>query len=288
MPQVLTVDGVSLRQQGVHATTRTGRYNLPARRGENTILPGSSGSVFVKNRPYEEGSGVISLFVTGVGTDGSGGLVLPPTHAARQVQFESNMASLMQLFTRGHRLSTIRAEQPDGSIRVAQVEWREWSEPEVQAGGTRAEFSIGYTVPDVWWTDETPTSQSQNTTVTLPATMDLTSFSGMTGVLEDPILKLTGPITSPRITDAETGIWVSYTGAIPAGQIWEVNVAAATSKVNGSASALSSTFHGGAYRMFTIANCYGNTSTPRLTIAGSGASAATKLEVLAKRKWVSG
>lgn len=288
MPEILTVDGVSLRRQGVHATTRTGRYSVPALRGENTILPGASGTLFSKNRPFEEGSGVISLFVTGAGTDGAGNMILPATHAARRVQFEANMAGLMQLFTRPHRLSTIRAEQADGTIRTAQVEWREWSEPDVQAGGTRAEFSIGYTIPGVWWTDEAVTTQSTLTTATLPANVSLTSFANMTGVIEDPILRLTGPITSPRITDVETGVWVSYTGTVPAGQVWEVDVAAATSKVSGSAAALNSTLHGGSYKMFTISNCYGATTTPLLRVSGSGASAATKLDVVAKRKWATG
>ena len=276
MAELLEVDGVSFRGQGFGAATRSGRYSIPARRGENLILPGASGSTFVKNKPFEEGLGALAVWAIGATTDGSGGLSVPSTFAGQRQAFEANMATVMRLFTRGHRLSTIRAAQPDGSIRRALVEWREWSEPEVMAGGTRAEWAIAYTIPAVWWEDESTTTQGGSGTV------DLTSFANMTGIIENAVITVTGASTAPKITDAETGAWVQYTGNLAAGQQWVLDVGAATSKVDG-ASVMSNTIHVGNSKLLVIPNCYGASNTPRLTLSGGGS-----FSVTARRKWVNG
>lgn len=214
-------------------------------------------------------------------------ITIPNTIAGQRQAFEDNMARLMRCFTRAHRLSTLRAAQPDGSIRRAFVEWNEWSDPDVSAGGTRAEFSIGYVVPAVWWEDETTRTQAATANATLPKTLDLTSFTGMTGIIEDAVLTVTGPITNPRITDSETGGYVQFTGTVPTGQTWVVDVGAFTSSVAG-ASVLANTTHSGGYKFLVIPNCFGATDTPRLVLSGSAGGAATNLSVTARRKWANG
>lgn len=287
MADLLEIDGVSLRGQGFGAATRTGRYSMPLKRGENTVIPGASGTVFFKDKPYEEGTGAISLWALGATTDGSGNLVIPATFALQRAAFETNINTIMRLFTRGHKLSVIRAAQPDGSIRRASVEWNEWSEPDVQAGGTRAEWAIAYTIPKVWWEDESATIQAATAGATLPKTLNLTSFTDMTGVIDDAVFTVSGPITNPKITDSETGAWVQYTGAVPNGQSWVVDVAAMTSMVNSATVAVNTT-HAGGYKYLMIPNVFGTTNTPQLVLSGSGGGAATNLSVSARRKWVNG
>lgn len=213
--------------------------------------------------------------------------IVPNTLAGQRQAFEDNLNRLLRLFTRPHKLSTIRAAQPDGSIRRAQVEWQEWSEPEVMAGGTRAEFGIGYVIPSVWWEDENSTTQAATAGATLPKTLDLTSFNGMTGIIEDAVLTVAGPITNPRITDEESGAYIEYTGTVPTGQSWVIDVAAATSQVN-NVSVMTNTKHAGNFKLFVIPNCYGTTDTPRLTLSGSAGGTATNLSVTARRKWATG
>lgn len=286
MADLLTIDEIDLHGQGFGAATRSGRYGVPARRGENTILAGSSGSDFVPNRPYEEGTGALVLWAIGA-TTVNGNISIPSSYALQRQQFETNMQTLMRLFTRGHRLSTIRAAQADGTIRRAQVEWREWSEPEIQAAGTRAEWGIAYTIPKVWWEDESATVQASNPSASLPHTLNLTNFDGMTGVIEDAQFDVLGPITNPRITDLETGAWVQYSGSVGAGSTWTVNVGTWASTVLGN-SVLGATTHNGGYRFLTIPNCYGLQNHARLTLSGTGASSATKMTVTARRKWAHG
>ncbi len=287
MAEILEIDGVSLRGHGFGAATRSGRYSLPSRRGENLILPGASGSSFAPNKPFDEGVGALALWAVGLDTDEDGNVIRPESFNEYRQTFEANIQKLMRLFTRGHRLSTIRAEQADGSIRRAYVEWREWSEPEVQAGGTRAEWAISYSIPDVWWEDEDLTIQKTSASATLPKTMPLTSFTGMTGVLEDAVLEVNGPITNPRITDSETGAWVQYTGSLTGAQVWTVDVGEFTSKI-GSASAMANTTHAGGYKLLTIPNCYGLSDTPQLVLSGTGGGTTTRLTVSGRRKWVHG
>lgn len=291
MGDLLSVDGLNLRHNGYNIATRTGRYNIPARRGENLIVPGRSGSMFAANKPYEEGFGVLAIWVIGateaVDSNGNTVISIPATVEGRKQQFETNMQQIMRVFTRPHRLSEVRAEQPDGSIRRARVEWREWSEPEVQAGGTRAEFAIGFSIPEVWWEDEVERSQETVASATLPQVLDLTQFADMTGIIEDGVLTVTGPITDPRITDAETGAWVQYTGTVAAGSSWVIDVKNSTSKI-GSTSVMGNTTHAGNYKLLVIPNCNGTTNTPRLTLSGSGATTATKFGISARRKWVHG
>ena len=285
--EVLDIDGISLRGQGFGASTRTGRYSVPGVRGENLVLAGSSGSQFVRNKPFEEGAGSLSLWAIGATTSQTGERVLPPTMALRRAAFEENMQTLMRLFTRPHRLSTIRTAQPDGSIRRAQVEWREWSEPEVQAGGTRAEWTISYTIPGVWWEDVSATTQSTPPSSNWPV-LNLTNFAGMTGIIDDAQISVTGPVVNPRIQDMETGQWVQYSGTVSAGQTWTVDCGAFTSTLSG-VNALANTTHSGGFRFLTISNCYGSNNYPRLQmVQGGSLGGTTSLSVTARRKWVHG
>lgn len=288
---LLTIDGIDLRGQAFGVSTRTGRYNLPAKRGDNLIIPGASGEIWLANKPYEAGSGVLALWAVG-GTTVSNTLTVSPSFTQKRTDLESNIAALMRIFTRSHRLSTIRGAQPDGSIRRALVEWTEWSEPEIQAGGTRAEWAIGYRIPSTWWEDESTTTQAATAGATLPKTLNLSSFANMTGTIEDATFTVVGPITNPRITDSETGAWVQYTGTVTGGNSWYLDVAAATSKVGATAGAattvMANTTHAGGFRMLVIPNTFNLTNTPQLVLSGSAGAAGTNLSVTARRKWVTG
>lgn len=280
---LIEVDGFDMRTEAYNAATRTGRYSMPTQRGEDLVLAGKSGYTFVPNKPYDAGLGALSVWVTGANTNGT----IPATQTLRRQKFEDNMALMERLFTRRHRLCTIRAAQPDASIRRAFVQWDAWGEPEVVAGGTRATWTVGYTIPGVFWEDETATNQETAASSTLPKNLDLTSFANMTGIIEDAVITVTGPITNPRVTDAETGAYVQFTGTVATATTWVINVAASTSVVN-SVTQLANTTHTGGYLFLVIPNIFGTSATPRLTLSGTGGGAGTKFGVSARRKWVHG
>lgn len=279
----LEIDGVSMRTEAFNVSTQNGRWSLPAKRGDDTVISARSGYTFVPNKPFEAGSGVLTVWAVGKNLDGT----VPATHTLRQQALRDNVARLQRFFTRTHRLSHLRAEQPDGTWRVADVQWTDWEDPDVSAGGTRAEWTIGYSIPGVWWSDETQTTQSSPAGAALPYTFDLSAFANMTGQLEDAVLTVTGPLTNPRITDAETGAWVQFTGSISTGQTWVIDNSMWTSRAN-NADALATTTHAGNYRLLTIPNCYGLSNTPRLVLSGTGVALTTKLTVTGYRKWANG
>jgi len=279
----LEIDGVNMRSQAWNVATLTGRFSMPAARGDDLQLPGKSGYVFTANKPFDAGIGVLALWVTGANSDGT----LPATQTLRQQQMRTNLATMQRFFTRRHRLSVIRATQPDGSIRQASVQFTDWGEPEVQAEGTRISWTIGFTIPGVFWRDESDTTQQTATGATLPKTLDLTSFANMTGVIEDAVFSVTGPITNPRITDRETGQYVEYIGTLASSSVWTVDAGAFTSVV-GASSVLSSTRHSGGYNFLTISNIFGTSTTPSLQLTGTAGGTNTKFGVVARRKWING
>lgn len=278
------IDGMSMRTEAYNVSTLTGRFSMPSARGDDQVLPGRSGYVFTPNKPLDAGLGALAIWV--VAKNPSNGTI-PATQTLREAQFRSNMALLQRVFTRRHRLVTLRAGQPDGSVRQAQVQFTDWGEPEVQAQGTRAQWVIGFTIPAVFWKDESDTSQQTAANSTLPKNLDLSSFADMTGFIEDAVITVTGPITNPRVTDAETGAYIQYTGSLTGSDVWTIDSGQFISNKNAT-SVLSTTQHVGGYRFLTIPNIFGTSSTPRLTLSGTGGGSTTKFGVVARRKWVNG
>lgn len=284
--RVVEIDGVDIRSEVFNIASRTGRYQMPKQRGEALVLPGASGATFVPNRPYEVGAGALSVWAIGATPSGNS-FTVPATARLRQQALEDNIAGIMRFFSRPHKLSTIRSEQPDGTYRRAQVEWKEWENPTIEAGGTVATWGVSYEIPKTWWEDDSTTTQATTANATLPKTLSLTSFANMTGIIEDPIIKVYGPITNPVVTDMETGSWVKYTGTLTNLDTWTLDAGAWTSKVN-STGVLDRTTHGGGYRLFVVPNCYGATNTPSIKLEGTSGGATTKLELVARRKWTFG
>lgn len=290
MSDILTIDGVSARSPVFGVSTRTGRYNVPARRGENVVLPGRSGSLWTPNKPFEEGVGALAVWV--VGARHANGEIIPPASVSEaRWFFEKNMNEVMRFFTQPHRLSILRAAQPINpdapndppKVRVTAVEWREWGEPEVTAGGTRAEWAIAYTIPSTWWVDEQETSFSRQG----PGTLAFESLAGMTGIIEDPFTVVTGPAVAPKIVCPETGGFVQWTGTLGEGQQW-ITTAVGQSAVNG-LSVLPQTIHSGSgYRFLTLPNRSAAGPYPTVNLEATGTNQNTALTINVRGKWVSG
>lgn len=280
---LLEIDGLSMRTEAWNVTTRTGRYSMPLARGEDMIMAGKSGYTFVPNKPYGAGIGVFDVWVSGANSNGT----VPTTHAGRRTQFETNLRQIQRVFTRRHKLSTVRSAQADGTIRRALVQWDLWSEPEVQAQGTRAQWQVGFSIPSVWWEDEATTAQSATVGATLPKTLSLTSFANMTGVIEDGVIAVSGAITNPRVTESETGAYVELIQVVADATTWTVDVGAATSKI-GAGSVMTNTRHVGGYPLLTVSNVLGAGTTPSLVLSGSSGGANCNLTFTARRKWAHG
>lgn len=281
--ELVTFDGVVLNTYCSNISTGSGRANIPATRGDRLQLPGRSGYIPAPNLAYEEGEINLSMWVLGANADDS----RPATTNLKRRAYENNLASLFRLFSVRSRLCRITAVQPDATTREAWVEVQEAVQLNTMAGRTRGEFAVNLLIPDVYWRDTAVVTQATAASSTLPKTLDLTSFPGMTGTIEDSVVTVTGPITNPRITDVETGVYVQYNGAITSAQSWVVDAGAYTSKV-GSTDVTLNTSHGGHVRYLIIPPYLAGQAVPRLALSGAGGGATTKLSVTAYRKFFAG
>lgn len=279
--EIITFDGVQLNTYAKNISTFSGRLSTPEIRGDTLVLPNRSGYIFTPNRPLGPGEMVWSMWVLGCNDNG----VVPVGSNFRQ-QFQANWDSLSRLFTRRSRMSSVSKVMPDGTTRECSVEVIEKLEPEAAAGGTRAEFTVGLNIPSVYWQDTSNTVQSATVGATLPKTLNLTSFAGMTGTIEDAVITVTGAIANPRVTETETGAYVQLNDTLTASQTWVVDCGAFTSVKGGSTDVVISTVHVGHPRFLIITPWNGTTTTPQLVLSGTGGGANTQLSVSARRKWI--
>lgn len=282
--EIVTFDGVPLNTFAKNISTFTGRLSTPEIRGDNLILPNRSGYVFAPNKPLGPGEMALAMWVVGCNDDGE-----IPDGSFHRKEFQSNWDMLSRLFTRRSKLSKLSKVLPDGSSRECQVEVTDRLEPEASSGGTRATFTVALQIPDVYWQDPIVLTQAAGAGATLPKTLNLTSFSGMTGTIEDAVITVQGPITNPRVTETETGIYVQYNGTVANGDSWVVDCKNFTSiKTSGSVDVVLNTTHVGHPKFLLITPWNGLSPIPQIVLSGSAGGAATNFSVTARRKWVTG
>ena len=280
--EITTFDGVPLNTYAKNIATRTGRLTTPDIRGENLVLPSRSGYVFTPNRPLGPGEMVLGMWVLGCDDDG-----YVPDGSTHRRLFQFNWEMLSRLFGRRSKLSKMTQVMPDGTIRECYVEVTDQLVPEAVAGGTRATFSVALQIPDVYWQDVATTTQSATAGSSLPKTLNLTSFAGMTGTIEDAVVTVAGPITNPRVTETETGIYVQYNGTVANGDSWVFDCKAFTSiKTSGAVDVVLNTTHVGHPRFLIVTPWNGLSAVPQLVLSGSSGGGATNLSITARRKWV--
>lgn len=252
----------------------------PAMRGEHLTLAQRSGVIPTFNRPRDPQEFGFNMWV--LGCDASTGAI-PATRTLRRAMFDSNLATLLRIFTEDHKPIRFKFENASGLNRVADALITDTVSLTTMMARQRGEFTITFMLPDVYWRDETQTNTSSTASSTLPKDLPLTHLAGSSAPIDDSIITVAGPITNPRVTDLETGTWVQYTGTVAAGVNWVVDSGAFTSTVGGS-SVRGATSHSGHPRFMYIPTRYNNTNTPTLRLTGSGGGTGTRLTVQSYRK----
>jgi len=270
-------DEVNLSQTAWNVSAAV--LQTPAMRGEHLTLAQRSGFIPTLNRPREASEFGFNMWVLGCDpTDGS----IPATRTLRRQVFDQNLNTLLRIFSQDQRLIRFKFENASGN-RVADGLVTDVIQLTTMMARQRGEFSATFNVPDVYWRDETIGSTASVANATLPKDLPLTHLVGGTAPVDDALVSVVGPITNPRVTDLETGIWVQYTGTLTSAQTWTVDSSAFTSVVNGT-SVRSATSHGGHPRFLYIPPRYGNTNTPTVRLTGSAGGTTTKLTVTSYRK----
>ena len=278
--EMWTADGVELTTYGYNITSFA--YVAPTLKGTSLTLPMRSGSLPRYNRSYEPGEFGLSMWVLGAEPDGD----VPASWTLQRGQFETNLRLLMSVLCKQSAPINFSKTLHDSSVITSRATpTPETASMETQMGRLRGEVTFTFELMDSFWTETTQRTSTATAGATLPKTLALTAYSGSTAPLEDAVVTVSGPITNPRVTDAESGSWVQYTGSVPNGQNWVVDCGLFTSKVNG-VSVRTSTSHGGHPRFLYIPPRYGTTAIPSLQLTGSAGGAATNLSVAYKRKFL--
>lgn len=256
-------------------------YDLrtPRMRGEHLTVAQRSGVIPTFNRPREASEFGLSMWVLGANADGT----VPATRTLRRQKFDDNLNTLIKLLTQDTRLITFKYENANGN-RVAQAICTDSISVSTMMARQRAEFSATFMVPNVYWTTETALTTASAASSTLPKDLAVSHLTAGTAPIDDAIITVIGPITNPRVTDLETGIWVQYTGTVTSGQSWVVDVGNFTSLVDG-VSVRSATSHAGHPRFMYIPTHYGTGTTPTVRLTGTGGGSTTQLGVTSYRKY---
>jgi hypothetical protein len=96
------VDGVDLSTLAWNVTNRSAGWKVPAKRGENLVIPGRHGAQWVPNKPYDQGEIVLSMWAQGSNSDGT-----LPTDGDMRKKCRDNLDKLSGLFGQASRLLDI-------------------------------------------------------------------------------------------------------------------------------------------------------------------------------------
>jgi hypothetical protein len=287
----VTIDGARIDTLGYNIETLSGRDYLPVQRYTTQVIPGRNGVQVAYEDAFEQGLFVLRGWVIGADADGN----VPTT---QRQEFEKNMELLFGLLAnaRGRNVELRQTSAATGGVRRANGILTEAVTPELFSPEA-ARFVMTFTLPDGVWEDvTTPADFSLVNAVSVGASNVTTLLDG-TAPIDDGRFLVTGPVATPRLTDVSSGAWIQLNRTLAAGQNWLFDCNTRVSRFGTGltlASADSSgtddwpnTVHSGQFSMFKMHPYLfsGVTRYPRLTLTGTGSTAATAFAVRAKRKY---
>lgn len=281
----ITVDGVRLDTLAWNIETLDGRLSVPGLRGEDPIVPGLDGVVYVPNKSADAGSMTLTMWVRGSDADG-----LVPFGSSQMAEFRKNLAALVTMFGVRHRLLDVRQTWPAGDIQwMAQVvQPYDFS---ANAVNPRAKFAVELNIPQTYGRDVSTTDYTSASALTTGTTLTLAAYAGLTAPISDAILVVRGPATNPRLTNPDTGEWVQYNGTIATGTDWRIDCAQWDTRTGaaiglagagGTIQVAGTTYAGGGAPFMRL---HPRSGGPQLTLTGSGFGAGTQVLARARRRF---
>lgn len=283
------VDGVDVQSMAFGIETVDSQP--PTLKGDHLALSGANGVIPQFNRAYEPGSVALKMWVLGCEVDGT----VPGLRSGRRQLFERNLRMLLRLFGYQGNVVTLKKTIYGDSLDSAPITVTaraivsEVANIDTQMARQRATVSVALTLVDSFWSDAAVTTDTTGASATVPKTLNLTDVG--TAPVDDAVIKITGPITSPRVTCPASGSWIQYNGTVSAGQTLTIDSKAGTAFL-GTNSVLSNVTHGGTAKFMVIPPRNQGTVTDTgfqtaLALSGSSAGTTTSMSVSYYRKhWV--
>ena len=287
--EILSVDGVVLNTLAKNIEELTGRLRTPKAATDNIAVPKRNGRIRVSQKFYDQNEITLPMWVIGSDDDGK-----IPGGSTEAKEFWKNLDTLTALFGLRSSPLDIRHTLADGSVRQCYGDVLETISFEVEMLRI-GRFTVVITVPDPFWQDV----NSQTQSITLPngsgsfvQSYSLTTFLGATAPIEDMTFTFTGPVTNPMVealvnsSPLQAPIWFRYNGTVGAGTTLVANCS--TWALSGSMSPTYSLLsHVGSPRWMVV-QPNPAASSPEIRVSGSNTSAATKVEVSGRRKFLVG
>jgi hypothetical protein len=283
----VTVDGVRLDTLAYSIETLDGRLNVAGVRGDNPVVPGQDGSIFVPNKSFSDGHMVLKMWVKGSDVDGA-----IPGGSSAMAEFRKNLELLTRLFSGRHdKLLDIRQTWPSGVIQYL-AEVVQPYDMSATAVNPKAGFAVELNLPGVFGQDVTTTDYSSAAALTTGTVLTLSAYNGGTAPINDAILVVKGPATNPRITNTDTGEWVQLNATIATGTDWRVDCgiwdtrtgsALGLAGAGGTNQVVNTQYAGGGAQFMRLSPKSGG---PQITLSGSGFGAGTQVLARARRKFL--
>jgi hypothetical protein len=271
----MIVNGVDLNTLAYNISTRTGRSRTPPRRGKNVQIASQHGDVQVPGKKYAGNSLVLPMWVIGADEDGN-----VPRDGSMRALMHHNLDRLLRIF--GAPVVELLDPMPDGTVRRITGEVLDIIDPDIQAGGTRAQFSVTVQTWSAFWEDTSVVSAAKVGT----GVWDVVAFEGATADMDDCIVEFIGPCTNPRLT-SPSGIYVAYNAIFTGSQQMRINCADwSLDGTNMTESYIPGTGldHGGDARWFVLEP---GDPTPQCTFSQTAGTTGTA-KLTGRRKWLVG
>jgi hypothetical protein len=229
MAQAWEYDGVDLTRYGYNIELHGAPLSTPGRRGENVIVPGKTGRLYV---PKKLDQRVQTLRMWVINEPAAGG-------ASSEANMLANLDVLRGLFARDGQ-HTLRFTFGTDT-RVATVEVLQAIDFIPLAFNQAYRFAVDLLMADPLWYAETLTTVGPVTIASDPQEEKFENAG--TYQNERAILTLTGPLADPILTI--DGVWVKYTGAVGGAETLVIDCGAFTAMLD-SVDVSGNITHGGA------------------------------------------
>jgi hypothetical protein len=218
--------GWSIRSRDIskyafNVRNRSASWGIPPFRGEDLVVPAAHGRRFARRKKYD--SAELFLEMWAVGADPQDGSIPPD----KREQVLQNLDELTRLFGGTDQLMEV-VRTDGGRNRVALAQVTGGVSMASMAGGTRAEFKVGMTIPSGFWDDMQPVTQTLGIGNTTSIDLEFNSFAGATAPMDHLTMVLSGLMENVLVEDLASGEYFRYNGPLGGLDTLTVDSAAAT------------------------------------------------------------
>lgn len=236
----LIADGFELDTVAHWVGLDSNRWSVPAAKGENVLVPGRHGSLYVADKTFSEGEFSLQMHVFGD--------TLSDTR--------DNIDKLLRIFTKRKSLIHFEHTMDNGDEIECYAECiGAFDITRSSAALPFAKMGVGFKIPEAFWQDQLPRTWTGPTGLEASQALRMEGFGGGSAPMDDAVYLFHGPIDEPELKAVATGAYVRLADySLETGETWRIDAANWTSHVgptanvnfdSGGTSVIGNTVHGG-------------------------------------------